>query len=164
VLTILKQDDSGGLEVQMRDSDSGCDSWAAAPPLHNAFVINIGDMLERMTSSLYVSTPHRVRVPAPLPLPSNADAAALARGRLSFPFFFDPAWHARVQPMKLDNTDDDELFDHDADVDGGGVRRRRRWDGADVVGDAVGAYGEYLLAKVSKVFPTLFRSEALADE
>ena len=44
-------------------------------------------MLDRMTGGLYRSTPHRVRNPAP-------------RDRLSFPFFFDPNFFARVQPIE----------------------------------------------------------------
>src|SRR5207244_2322808 len=82
LLTILKQDDSGGLEVKAPGG------WIAAPPVPGSFVCNIGDMLERVTGGRYRSTPHRVR--------------NLARhDRLSFPFFFDPGWDARVQPIDL---------------------------------------------------------------
>ncbi len=42
-LTILKQDDAGGLEVRTRAG------WVAAPPIPGAFVCNIGDMLDRLT-------------------------------------------------------------------------------------------------------------------
>jgi isopenicillin N synthase-like dioxygenase len=82
LLTILLQDDAGGLEVK-----SGS-TWVAAPPLPGSFVCNIGDMLDRMTRGVYRSTPHRVRNPAP-------------RNRLSFPFFFDPNFFAPVQPIDL---------------------------------------------------------------
>lgn len=82
LLTILLQDDAGGLEVK-----SGA-HWVSAPPLPNSFVCNIGDMLDRMTRGVYRSTPHRVRNPAP-------------RDRLSFPFFFDPNFFAPVQPINL---------------------------------------------------------------
>lgn len=82
LLTILLQDDAGGLEVK-----SGA-QWVPAPPLPNSFVCNIGDMLDRMTRGVYRSTPHRVRNPAP-------------RDRLSFPFFFDPNFFAPVQPINL---------------------------------------------------------------
>ena len=75
LLTILLQDDAGGLEVKSRSR------WVAAPPVPGSFVCNIGDMLDRMTGGLFRSTPHRVRNPAP-------------RDRLSFPFFFDPNFFA----------------------------------------------------------------------
>lgn len=96
VLTILKQDDSGGLQVK---SHSG---WIAAPPVPNSFVCNIGDMLDRMTGGLYRSTPHRVRNL------SQCD-------RLSFPFFFDPNFDVEVKPIPLDQVrtvrDDKERWD-----------------------------------------------------
>jgi isopenicillin N synthase-like dioxygenase len=124
LLTILLQDDAGGLEVRSRSR------WVPAPPVPGSFVCNIGDMLDRMTRGLYRSTPHRVRNPAP-------------RDRLSFPFFFDPGFFARVRPVDLPSRDapDD---------------RAERWDGASVHAFE-GTYGDYLLAKVAKVFPQLRR-------
>jgi isopenicillin N synthase-like dioxygenase len=82
VLTILKQDDCGGLQVK-----SGS-HWIDAPPVPGSFVCNIGDMLDRMTAGRYRSTPHRVR---------NLSG----RARLSFPFFFDPGFHVEVRPIEL---------------------------------------------------------------
>ncbi|NJP89968.1 isopenicillin N synthase family oxygenase [Nonomuraea sp. FMUSA5-5] len=58
--------------------------------------------------------------------------------RLSFPFFFDPGWDSEVPPLPY----------------AGG----RRWDGQV---DFTGTYGEYLLSKVSKVFPHLFEQQRL---
>jgi isopenicillin N synthase-like dioxygenase len=81
VLTILRQDDVGGLQVR---SHTG---WIDAPPIPGSLVCNIGDMLDRMTGGLYRSTPHRVR---------NASG----RDRLSFPFFFDPNFDAEVRPIE----------------------------------------------------------------
>jgi isopenicillin N synthase-like dioxygenase len=96
ILTILKQDDAGGLQVKSRSR------WIDAPPIPGAFVCNIGDMLDRMTGGLYRSTPHRVRNPAPRP-------------RLSFPFFFDPNFEVEVKPIELDQEraadDKDERWD-----------------------------------------------------
>jgi isopenicillin N synthase-like dioxygenase len=97
LLTILLQDDAGGLEVK-----SG-KTWIAAPPIPGSFVCNLGDMLDRMTRGVYRSTPHRVRNPAP-------------RDRLSFPFFFDPNFFAPVRPIDLPSgeaaaDDRDERWD-----------------------------------------------------
>src|SRR5919106_1079031 len=80
LLTILKQDDTGGLEVK---SGGG---WIPAPPIPGAFLCNIGDMLDRMTAGRYKSTPHRVQNVA-------------RRDRLSFPFFFDPNFNAEIRPI-----------------------------------------------------------------
>jgi isopenicillin N synthase-like dioxygenase len=123
LLTILLQDDAGGLEVKSQSR------WIPAPPVPGSFVCNIGDMLDRMTGGLFRSTPHRVRNPAP-------------RDRLSFPFFFDPNFDARVRPIDLAARD---LRPDDRD---------ERWDRASVHAFE-GTYGEYLLAKVGKVFPEL---------
>ena len=71
LLTILRQDMSGGLEIKIKSR------WVAAPPIPNSFVCNIGDMLDRMTGGRYLSTPHRVRNLA-------------GHNRLSFPFFLRP--------------------------------------------------------------------------
>jgi isopenicillin N synthase-like dioxygenase len=83
LLTILCQDDTGGLEVH---TPTG---WTAAPPIPGSFVCNLGDMLERMTGGLYRSTPHRVR-------------ARRRVGRVSFAFFFDPSWDAEVGALPLE--------------------------------------------------------------
>jgi isopenicillin N synthase-like dioxygenase len=123
LLTMLLQDDVGGLEVK---TPSG---WIAAPPLPHSFVCNIGDMLDRMTGGLYQSTPHRVAV--------NRSG----RDRLSFPLFFDPNFDARVQRLPGVEASDDSAS---------------RWDRANVHAFH-GTYGDYLLAKVAKVFPQLRR-------
>lgn len=120
VLTLLKQDDVGGLQVKTPRG------WLEAPPIPGTLVCNLGDMLERMTGGLYKSTPHRVRNSA-------------ARDRLSFPFFFDPGWDAPLHAIEAPGIDAD---------------RAARWDGRSVF-EFRGTYGEYLLAKVSKVFPEL---------
>lgn len=122
LLTILRQDRSGGLQVH------GPEGWIDAPPIPGTFVCNLGDMLERMTGGRYRSTPHRVRNPA------GAD-------RLSFPFFFDPGWDAAVAPVPGLGDDPTPAW-------------RDRWDGADLSAWE-GTYGDYLLAKVAKVFPAL---------
>ncbi len=126
LLTLLLQDDRGGLEVQQPDG-----TWFDVPAEPGVLVCNIGDMLDRLTEGRYRSTPHRVR---------NTSG----RSRLSFPYFFDPSWDAEVVPLPLEGSppaDDGE----------------RRWDGASVHAWS-GTYGEYLTAKVARVFPELFAS------
>ena len=56
VITVLWQDDRGGLELRRRSG-----SWHPAPPKPGTFVVNIGDLLARWTNDRFVSTAHRVR-------------------------------------------------------------------------------------------------------
>lgn len=121
LLTLLAQDDSGGLQVATPGG------WTDAPPLPGTFVCNIGDMLDRLTGGWYRSTPHRVR---------NVSG----RTRLSFPFFLDPGFAAEVPPLPGRAAAGDD--------------GKPRWDGQDLRA-FTGTYGDYLLAKVSKVFPQL---------
>ena len=86
-------------------------------------------MLERLTRGIYRSTPHRV-------------INTSTRDRLSFPFFFDPSFDARMLPIEV--LINDALSDDSAE----------RWDRASVH-DFSGTYGQYLLDKVYKVFPEL---------
>jgi isopenicillin N synthase-like dioxygenase len=122
VLTILKQDTVGGLQVKTRSG------WIAAPYIPGTFVCNIGDMLERLTRGLYKSTPHRV-------------LNTSGRDRFSYPFFFDPGFDAFIIPLPIPEKD---IQNSSAD----------RWDLANVH-EFEGTYGDYILAKVAKVFPNL---------
>jgi isopenicillin N synthase-like dioxygenase len=131
LLTLLAQDDNGGLQVHTPDG------WVDAPPLPGTFVCNIGDMLDRMTGGWYRSTPHRVR---------NTSG----RDRLSYPFFFDPDFSAEVPPLPgRAATAADGRRPHFPEVppptapDGQDLRAFQ------------GSYGEYLVSKVAKVFPEL---------
>jgi isopenicillin N synthase-like dioxygenase len=54
-VTLLAQDDNGGLEVRRRDGE-----WIAVDPVPGTFVCNIGDALMRWTNDIYVSNAHRV--------------------------------------------------------------------------------------------------------
>ncbi|GIH47075.1 Isopenicillin N synthase [Microbispora rosea] len=120
LLTLLLQDDNPGLQVHTSRG------WIEAPPIPGTLVCNIGDMLDKLTGGLYRSTPHRVR-------------NATGRGRLSFPFFFDPGWDCEVPPLPSLPA-----------REGG----RARWDGLDLRA-FTGTYGDYLTAKVARVFPGL---------
>jgi len=130
LLTILHQDEVGGLQVRTPGG------WIEAPPVAQSFVCNIGDMLDRMTGGRYKSTPHRVT--------RNTSG----RDRLSFPLFFDPNFEARVR--RIEGLANAAAVDDSAE----------RWDRANVHAFS-GRYGDYLLAKVSKVFPQL-RDEVLS--
>ena len=76
--------DRAGLEVM---NDEGV--WVDAPPRvehgEEAFVVNIGDMLEIMTAGIFSATAHRVR--------------KVKAERYSFPLFFACDYHTRIGPL-----------------------------------------------------------------
>ncbi|KAK6788218.1 hypothetical protein RDI58_016743 [Solanum bulbocastanum] len=56
VLSIIHQDDVGGLQVY-KDHQ-----WIDVNPLPNTLIVNIGDMLQAMSDDRYMSVKHRVKV------------------------------------------------------------------------------------------------------
>ncbi|MGB1361417.1 MAG: isopenicillin N synthase family dioxygenase [Alphaproteobacteria bacterium] len=78
-LTILYQDDIGGLQVQNHSGE-----WVSAPPIPGTFVINMGDLLQTLTGGRFVSTMHRV-------------INASGKERYSMPFFMDMNFNAEVK-------------------------------------------------------------------
>jgi isopenicillin N synthase-like dioxygenase len=55
-LTVLAQDNIGGLEVRTADGD-----WVEATPIAGTYVINLGDLMARWTNGIYNANMHRVR-------------------------------------------------------------------------------------------------------
>jgi isopenicillin N synthase-like dioxygenase len=92
LLTIVAQDEKGGLEVRTNEG------WTEVEPIANGFVCNLGDMLERLTGGRYRSTPHRVH--------NRGDD-----DRLSFPFFLDPSWDSRVNQLPIVDRPEDPSSD-----------------------------------------------------
>ncbi|MGK7873129.1 MAG: isopenicillin N synthase family dioxygenase [Xenococcaceae cyanobacterium] len=64
-------------------------AWIDAMCLEDAFVINLGDMLQLWTNGLFVSTPHEV-------------IHKLSNSRISIPFFIYPNVNAIIKPMGTD--------------------------------------------------------------
>jgi isopenicillin N synthase-like dioxygenase len=84
-VTLVRQDDApGGLQV--RDVD-GC--WHDVAAVEGAFVVNVGDALERWTNDRWRSTVHRVVVPP--------DHAGRNCDRRSIAFFHNANWDARIE-------------------------------------------------------------------
>lgn len=82
-LTILAQDDVGGLQIRTADGD-----WIDAPYRPDCFILNIGDILARWTNGVFNSTPHRV---------VNKSAE---QSRYSIGMFFDPNLDAVISPLR----------------------------------------------------------------
>ncbi|KAL1903476.1 hypothetical protein Sste5346_000103 [Sporothrix stenoceras] len=61
-LTLLLQDEIGGLQVLHKPTNT----WHPVKPIAGAYVINIGDLMQRWTNDRYLSTMHRVISPASL--------------------------------------------------------------------------------------------------
>jgi isopenicillin N synthase-like dioxygenase len=80
-MTMLVQDDAGGLEVEGRDGE-----WLVAPPRPDMFVVNVGSYLECLSSGLYTAAKHRV-------------VNRSGRQRFSIPFFFSPRFEETVEPL-----------------------------------------------------------------
>ncbi len=80
-LTLLYQDQTGGLEVRGRDG-----AWVAATPIHGTFVVNVGDLLARWTNNRFKSTPHRV-------------VNRSGRERFSCAVFVDPDRDTMIEPV-----------------------------------------------------------------
>ncbi len=72
VLTVLCQDNVGGLQVEDINGE-----WIEAPPIAGTLIVNVADLLARWTDGAYKSTPHRV-------------VNSSGRERLSLVLAFDP--------------------------------------------------------------------------
>lgn len=81
VLTLLHQDQVGGLQVATRRGE-----WVTAQPIPGTLVINSGDLLGRWTNDRFKSNPHRV-------------INSSGRERLSVAVFADPDFDTVIEPV-----------------------------------------------------------------
>ncbi|HIF95487.1 MAG TPA: hypothetical protein EYQ54_00405 [Myxococcales bacterium] len=81
VLTLLLQDDTGGLQTHSRDH-----GWIDVPPRAGTIVVNLADSLQVWTNDRYRAAVHRV-------LPMRG------RARYSIPYFYNPAFEAVIEPL-----------------------------------------------------------------
>ncbi|KAK7252070.1 hypothetical protein RIF29_35778 [Crotalaria pallida] len=82
-LTILAQDEVGGLEVKRKTDQE----WVRVKPTPNAYIINVGDIIQVWSNDAYESVEHRAMV--------NSE-----KERFSIPFFFNPAHDAEIKPLE----------------------------------------------------------------
>lgn len=96
LLTLLHQDSTGGLEVR---ESSG--KWIAAPYIPGSIVVNIGDLMAKVSGGRFVATLHRVRAPVKM------DGGEM--GRFSVPFFFEPGEKCLVKSVDGDGDGDGDV-------------------------------------------------------
>lgn len=77
LLTLLHQDATGGLEVLNAEG-----AWIPAPHVPGSIVVNVGDLMAKMSGGRFVATMHRVR--------------SSPTERFSVPFFSEPGVDAMV--------------------------------------------------------------------
>ncbi len=80
-ITLLLQDDTGGLQTEARDG-----SWIDVPPAPGTIVVNLADAVQVQTNDRWRAAVHRV-------VPMTSDR------RFSIPYFGNPARHAVIGPL-----------------------------------------------------------------
>ena len=81
VLTLLLQDDTGGLQAETADG-----TWIDVPPRPGTVVVNLGDCMQAWSNDRYRAAVHRV-----LPMTANR--------RFSIPYFSNPHRDAVIEPI-----------------------------------------------------------------
>jgi isopenicillin N synthase-like dioxygenase len=81
VLTLLLQDETGGLQTQGRNGE-----WIDVEPVAGTVVVNLADSVQVWTNDRYRAAVHRV-----LPMTSN--------DRISIPYFLHPSRDAVIEPI-----------------------------------------------------------------
>lgn len=80
-ITLLVTDDQPGLEILDKDG-----VWQPIPAKDGCFIVNIGDMLERLSNGIFLSPKHRVI--------NNT-----GKSRYSIPFFFNVNENVAIEPQ-----------------------------------------------------------------
>uniref|UniRef100_M1C3E9 2-oxoglutarate-dependent dioxygenase n=1 Tax=Solanum tuberosum TaxID=4113 RepID=M1C3E9_SOLTU len=91
-ITLLFQDDTGGLYVQGTKGDN----WIQVNPIKGALAVNIGDSLKIMSNDRYKSIEHCVAVDS-------------SRARISVPLFVNPSLDSVIGPFPQVLKDGEKL-------------------------------------------------------
>jgi len=83
ILTVLPQDEAGGLEVR-----NAVGTWIPALHIPETLLVNIGMMVQRWTNDRFRATWHRVLLPK-------------GNSRYSFPFFYEVPYDVVVEPLAV---------------------------------------------------------------
>jgi isopenicillin N synthase-like dioxygenase len=79
-ITILAQDDVGGLEILLKSGE-----WVTAPPIEGSFIVNLGELMKAWSDGIFAATPHRV-------------INRYGLERYSVPYFVNPDYHVSFAP------------------------------------------------------------------
>ena len=90
-ITLLFQDDRGGLQVKSPDG-----TFVDATPIPDTIVINAGDLLERWANDTIKSTNHRVVEPPLKPEQENGDVHP---ARYSIAYFCNPNYDRLIDAI-----------------------------------------------------------------
>ena len=135
-LTLLLQHDAGGLQVL-----SPTDEWIDVPPRRDAFVVNIGEMLQEMTGNYFVATTHRV---------------IAGQARQSSAWFHGPDLTTRLDPLPLDASFAEAVAASPRHASAGFMARRSEIEaGVDGIESRTGAgvYGQQLWNYYCRSYP-----------
>jgi isopenicillin N synthase-like dioxygenase len=135
-LTLLLQHDVGGLQVRNPDGE-----WIVVPPRRDAFVVNLGEMLQEMTGNYFVATTHRVL----------ADEA-----RQSSAYFHGPDLTTALRPLALAPSFAAAVAASPRHAEAGFMARRSEIDsGLDGIAGRSGAgvYGQQLWNYYCRSYP-----------
>lgn len=139
-LTLLMQHGVGGLQVENQRGE-----WIDVPPRDDAFVVNLGEMLQSMTGNYLVATNHRVISPSQ---------------RYSSAYFHGPDLRAGLAPLALDDEFVAAVEASPRHREAGFMARREQLlDGAPgLAGNAVSVFGEQMWNYYVRSYPDLVRA------
>ena len=139
-LTLLMQHGVGGLQVENPDGE-----WVDVPPRDDAFVVNLGEMLQSMTGNYLVATNHRVISPAQ---------------RYSSAYFHGPDLRASLEPLDLDPSYVEAVAASPRHREAGFMARREQLLAGDdgLAGAMVPVFGEQMWNYYVRSYPDLVRS------
>ncbi|KRW98966.1 hypothetical protein PPERSA_11567 [Pseudocohnilembus persalinus] len=81
IITLLKTDQVEGLQIYLNDK------WIDVPYIEDAFIVNIGDLLQRWTNNKFKSTLHRV-------------VNKTGQERYSLPYFYEPNFDSKIEVLE----------------------------------------------------------------
>ncbi len=134
-LTILLQDRVGGLQARNPDGE-----WIDVPPRRDAFVVNLGEMLQALTGNYFVATTHRVFATEP---------------RFSSAYFHGPDLRTVLTPLDLDPSFADAVASSPRHANAGFMAKRDELlaGQSGIASASAAVYGEQLWNYYRRSYP-----------